>query len=204
MALPVSLQTMIALRYYASGSYMSVIGDAHGVSKMAVSRAIRDVSMILSRHARSYIKFPLTDREQVKVKQNFFNIRVFPYVLGAVDGSLIPIHTPSDEEHLYVCRKGFHSLNIQGICVADYRFLNVVAKWPGSTHDYFIWNHCGLCNAFETGQICNGYLLGDSGYGLRPWLMTPKLTPVSPAEGGTTKHIEPLTVSLREHLGYGK
>jgi hypothetical protein len=28
---------MIALRYYASGSYMNVIGDTHGVSKMSVS-----------------------------------------------------------------------------------------------------------------------------------------------------------------------
>ena len=38
---PVSLQIMIALRYYASGSYMNVIGDAHGVSKMSVSRCIK-------------------------------------------------------------------------------------------------------------------------------------------------------------------
>ncbi|XP_060083823.1 putative nuclease HARBI1 [Ylistrum balloti] len=181
-ALPVSLQTMVALRYYASGSYMSVIGDAHGVSKMAVSRAVRDVSLILSRHARTYIKFPLTDQEQVKVKQDFFRIRGFPNVLGAVDGSLIPIHTPSVEEHLYVCRKGFHALNIQGICDANYQFLNVVAKWPGCTHDSHIWNNSGVCNAFETGQIHNGYLLGDSGYGLRPWLLTPKLAPASPAD----------------------
>ena len=36
-SLPVSLQIVIALRYYSSGSYMNVIGDAHGVSKMSVS-----------------------------------------------------------------------------------------------------------------------------------------------------------------------
>ncbi|XP_033759136.1 putative nuclease HARBI1 [Pecten maximus] len=182
MALPVSLQAMIALRYYASGSYMSVIGDAHGVSKMTVSRAIRDVSLILSNHARSYIKFPLTNREQAKIKQDFFAIRAFPNVLGAVDGSLIPIHTPSEEEHLYVCRKGFHALNIQGICDSNYRFLNIVAKWPGSTHDSHIWNNCGVCATFESGQISNGYMLGDSGYGLRPWLMTPKLAPATPGD----------------------
>ena len=39
-SIPVSLQVMIELRYYASGSYMSVIEDAHGVSKMTVSRCI--------------------------------------------------------------------------------------------------------------------------------------------------------------------
>lgn len=43
-ALPVSLQVMIALRYLASGSYMNVIGDAHGVSKMSVSRSIHSIA----------------------------------------------------------------------------------------------------------------------------------------------------------------
>ena len=31
-SIPVSLQVMIALRYYVSGSYMSVIGDAGSIS----------------------------------------------------------------------------------------------------------------------------------------------------------------------------
>ena len=43
-SIPVSLQFMIALRYYASGSCMIVIGDAHGVSKLTVSRCVNQVS----------------------------------------------------------------------------------------------------------------------------------------------------------------
>jgi cytochrome c-type biogenesis protein CcmH/NrfG len=49
-SLPVSLQIVIALRYYASGSYMNVIGDAHGVSKMSflvVSTLSRNVLQII-------------------------------------------------------------------------------------------------------------------------------------------------------------
>jgi hypothetical protein len=43
---------------------------------------------------------------------DFYDIKEFPLVLGAVDGTLIPIKAPSVDEHLYVCRKGYHALNI--------------------------------------------------------------------------------------------
>ncbi|XP_060073900.1 putative nuclease HARBI1 [Ylistrum balloti] len=118
--------------------------------------------------------------EQLKVKLDFYNIRGFPSVLGAVDGTLIPIETPSIDEYHYVCRNGFHALNIQGVCDANLKFLNIVAKWPGSTHDSFRWTNCGLSAAFEDKEMTGGWLLGDSGYGLRPWLLTPKLNPRTP------------------------
>lgn len=88
--------------------------------------------------------------------------------------------------NMHVCRKGFHALNIQCVCDANNRFLDssIVAKWPDSTHDAHIWNNCSLSlsEAFETNRIGNGLLLGDSGYVLKPWLLTPKLTPTTAAD----------------------
>ena len=49
-AFPVSLQVMVALRYFASGSYMNVIGDAHGVSKMSVSRSIHSIAKNIAKN----------------------------------------------------------------------------------------------------------------------------------------------------------
>lgn len=47
---------------------------------------------------------------------------------------------------------------------------------PGSCHDAFIWNLSGarqfFLNQYEDGDR-NSWLLGDSGYGLEPFLMTP-------------------------------
>ena len=37
----------------------------------------------------------------------FYSIGAFPKVMGAIDGTLIPILAPAKEEHLYICRKGF-------------------------------------------------------------------------------------------------
>ena len=49
-------------------------------------------------------------------------------------------------------------------------FTNIVVKWPGSTHDSFILNNSGKPDVM-TGT--NGWLLGDLGYPLIKWLMTP-------------------------------
>ena len=141
-SLPVSLQIMIALRYYSSGSYMNVIGDAHGVSKMSVSRCINIVSKRIANNIKNYIKFPMSSGERQQAMYDFYDIKELPLILGAVDGTLIPIKAPSVDEHLYVCRKGYYGLNIQCVCNAKKQFLNVVARWPGSTHDVHIWNNC--------------------------------------------------------------
>ena len=109
-ALPVSLQVMIALRYFASGSYMNVIGDAHGVSKMSVSRSIHSIAKNIAKNIGLYIQFPMTNTERQSVMFNFYDIKEFPLVLGAVDGTLIPIKAPSVDEHLYVCRKGIRTV----------------------------------------------------------------------------------------------
>ncbi|XP_069131666.1 putative nuclease HARBI1 [Argopecten irradians] len=111
-----------------------------------------------------------------RTKEAFYDIAQFPNVVGAVDGTLIPIISPSRDEHVYVCRKGYHAINVQGVVDAEMRFTNAVAKWPGSVHDSFIWTNSTLCRRVERGEV-DGWLLGDSGYPLRPWLLTPVLNP---------------------------
>jgi hypothetical protein len=58
----------------------------------------------------------------------------------------------------------------------------VVAKWPGSYHDSFIFRSSALGRRLEEGlhNTEDGVLLGDSGYALRSYLMTPYLDPVQP------------------------
>ena len=130
-ALPPMVQLLIALRFYASGSFQAVTGDVYTVSSS------------LSNHVNEFIKFPKERAKLISIKEDYFDIAGFPNVIGAVDGSLVPIKSPGiDDEYNYVCRKGYHAINIQGICDAKYQFLNIVAKWPGSTHDSFIWSNC--------------------------------------------------------------
>jgi hypothetical protein len=66
----------------------------------------------MANNIKNYIKFPMFAGER-QVMYDFYDIKDFPLVLGAVDGTLIPIKAPSVDEHLYVCRKGYYALNIQ-------------------------------------------------------------------------------------------
>ena len=72
--------------------------------------------------------------------RGFNEVAGFPKVIGAIDGTLIPFRTPFKNEHLYVCHKGFHAINVMATCNARLLFTNVVAKWHGLTHDSAVFN----------------------------------------------------------------
>lgn len=180
-SLPVFLQVLVALKFYASGSFLQTIGHLHRISKASVSRCIKNVSLALSLHCQDYIKFP-EGQDVYTTMQGFSDTGDFPNVIGAVDGTHVIINAPTVDEHLYVNRKGTHSINVQVVCDNNLKVTDIVAKWPGSSHDAFIWNNSTLCNKFENGEIPNGWLLGDSGYPLRPWLLTPVLHPTTEKE----------------------
>ena len=104
---------------------------------------------------------------------DFYKIAGMPRVIGAVDGSLIPIRAPYNQEHLYECHKGFHAINTIAVCNAQLLFTNFVCRWHGSVHDSAIFNASMLHLHLEGGAGKNGCLLGDRGYGIQPYLLTP-------------------------------
>ncbi|GBN52356.1 hypothetical protein AVEN_25727-1 [Araneus ventricosus] len=60
----------------------------------------------------------------------------------------------------------------QKICDVNMRILNINAKYPGSTHDAFIWRHSAIRNALLANNEAGSWLIGDAAYTLEPWLMT--------------------------------
>ena len=55
-ALPPQQQVLIALRFFASGSFLQVIGDTAGVNKSTVSRVVTSVSHALLAKQSDFIK----------------------------------------------------------------------------------------------------------------------------------------------------
>ena len=115
-ALPPLHQVLIALRFYASGSFLQVIGDTFGVDKSTVSRVITNVSRALIMKQPHFIKWPSTNDECATIKNEFYLRGGFPCVIGFVDGTHVRLQAPSQHKNNYVNRKGFHSINVQGVC----------------------------------------------------------------------------------------
>ncbi|KAH7942015.1 hypothetical protein HPB49_019842 [Dermacentor silvarum] len=179
-ALSVERQVLCALRFFATGSIQGSVGSEEtiGVTQPAVSKCVRRVAEAIV-HAgtrNKWVHFPRTSEEKAAVKEGFLRRGGIPGVIGCVDGSLIAIIAPKgDNKAAYMCRKGFYALNSMFICDAGMRILAVDALRPGSDHDAYIWRTTWLRRRFQEGHIAKAgeHLLGDNGYPLEPWLLTP-------------------------------
>ena len=65
----------------------------------------------------------------------FGSIAQLPGIVGAVDGSYIPIRVPANVQKDYLNRKMTHSMLLIAICDAQMLFTNVVTGFPRSLHD---------------------------------------------------------------------
>ncbi|KAM9469713.1 putative nuclease HARBI1 [Clarias gariepinus] len=146
---------------------MEVVEEGYGLSKPSVWRCVLAVTNALLRHAGDWIHLPATRQEVQEVHQGCHAIAGIPRVLGLVDGTLIPIFTPSVLDQAYMSRKGYAAINVQ--VVVDHRDLinDLVAKWPGSTHDSFVWANSAVGEQAERVEFGQSMFLGDSGYPLR-------------------------------------
>lgn len=115
-ALSTTVQVLVALRFFASGRFLQVIGDTLGLAKSTVSRIISNVSYAIAQKQINFIKWPSTEAEILQNKRGFYDKVGFPGVIGCVDGTHIRIQAPNENENDYVNRKGFHSINVQAIC----------------------------------------------------------------------------------------
>ncbi|XP_067132791.1 putative nuclease HARBI1 [Centruroides vittatus] len=176
-------QLLTALRFYATGSYQRVAGDLIGVHVSTVCRTIQNVSKALVHLKNAEIVFP-TESELPSVKHDFSVLSKdnFPGIIGAIDCTHIPIQCPdSSRAQVFYNRKSYYSINCQVICDGKMKIRNIVAQWPGSTHDSRIFSNSSIKEKLHQGY-CNGYLVGDSGYPCLPYLMTPFLHPQNHGE----------------------
>ncbi|XP_037972328.2 putative nuclease HARBI1 [Plutella xylostella] len=179
-SIPPINQLLMTLRYYATGNHLLAIGDLGGFSVASCSRIVKRVTEAIVSLRAEFIKFPESEEEQRKVKRDFFKIAKFPNVLGCIDCTHVRIQSPGgDDAEIFRNRKGYMSINVQTISTAQLLVTDVVARWPGSTHDSAIYQNSNRYNKFERGDYGCGYLLGDSGYPLKSHLLTPHVHPIT-------------------------
>ncbi|XP_055906525.1 putative nuclease HARBI1 isoform X2 [Eupeodes corollae] len=117
----------------------------------------------------------MSSDETQNARNYFFSTSRLPGVIGCVDGTHIGIVAPIELRHQYLNRKGYYSLNAMIACDHNMCIRYVDARYPGSTHDSFVWNCSNLKSVLETwyqrGE--RSMFLGDAGYPLSSCLLTP-------------------------------
>ncbi|XP_050339117.1 putative nuclease HARBI1 [Bactrocera neohumeralis] len=129
-----------------------------------------------------WINLELSNVEKSEAKKDFYQKYGFPGAILCVDGTHIKIVAPTKDKFLYYNRKGYFSINAMIICDNKMKIRYVNAQFPGSNHDSHIWNVSNARYFHEKKYLDgerNSWLLGDAGYALEPWLMTPFRTPPS-------------------------
>ncbi|XP_045506495.1 putative nuclease HARBI1 [Colias croceus] len=190
------IKVLCTLRFLATGSYQRIVGLTQHLVQRTASRCIRQVVEALSHPAiiNKWILFPRSQQQRAQIRLEFQRRFRLLGIVGCIDCTHVAIVKPSDDEHLFFNRKGYHSLNVQMVCDSNLKITNVNPKFGGATHDSFIWASSRM-ETFMRELHQNGeqvWLLGDSGYPQRPWLMTPILNaiPGSVEDTYTQRHVQ--------------
>lgn len=67
------------------------------------------------------------------------------------------------------------SINVQKVSATNLKILDIVARWPGSTHDQAIFENSNIHRRLHQNDFGNSILVGDSCYANTTPVITPLL-----------------------------
>ena len=173
------LQVLIALDVLAHGSYAQKVASRYHVGKSSVDRVVKRFCAAVNTCLASEMRWP-SEAALRDIKESFYRIANMPGVVGLVDGMLVKIQKPPGRCQDYMCRKNYYAINCVVCAGPDNIIYAANASWPGSVHDTRALEGSGFTQRLM--QTQHGHVLGDNGYPLRDWLLTPILRPQNRAE----------------------
>ncbi len=187
MKFPVPLQKRVALTLYRLASCVEFhdLANLFGTGVSTACNIFWEVCEALCCLKKKIIKRPRSLQELQLIIDGFEEKSRFPMCAGALDGTHIPIIAPSQYCTDYYNRKGWYSVQLQGLVDHKYRFMDFDVSWPGKCHDSFVFENSKLCHKLEndtffplltrsiTGVEIQPLIVADSAYSLSPHVMKP-------------------------------
>lgn len=141
--------------------------------------------MSLNIIAPQIIEWP-TVKQIPFIKENFRKIAGLDNVIGAIDGTYVPIKAPKEHPEVYITRKCNYAMTLQAVCLSNLLFTDCYIAFPGSVNDRRIFENSDLYldilidprKYFPNDEI----IIGDKAYPTLEWCLEPyidrgKLTP---------------------------
>ncbi|XP_010253295.1 PREDICTED: putative nuclease HARBI1 [Nelumbo nucifera] len=186
--LSINDQVAVALRRLSSGESLLTIGESFGISQSTVSQVTWRFVEAMEERGLHHLRWPATETEMTEIKSKFEKIRGLPNCCGAIDTTHIMMCLPSVDpsNDVWFDHEKNHSMVLQAIVDPEMRFRDIVTGWPGSLNDSIVLQNSGFFKLCEKGKRLNGkkmklsegsevreYIIGDVGFPLLPWLVTP-------------------------------
>ncbi|KAI4458080.1 hypothetical protein MML48_7g00020244 [Holotrichia oblita] len=112
-------------------SYRSV-GEKFDLGKGSISDVFMRVIKILTDLAAIVIKWPSQENCAI-IMDKFAAFGGMTHVIGAIDGTYVPIKAPKENSHVYVTRKHNYAMTLQAIAEPSLKFTDAFCAYPGST-----------------------------------------------------------------------
>ena len=183
--IPLEQRVALTLWRLATNADYRSVAQLFGLGRSTVCEVFHECcSVIVEKLLQCYLQIP-NGNDLKEIIEGFECCWNFPQVVGAVDGTHIPITRPSQNQSDYYNRKGYHSIIMQAVVDYHYMFLDVCIGWPGRVHDARVLSNSNLYNKACSGCLLPDWkrniggvdipllLLGDPAYPLLPWLMKP-------------------------------
>ncbi|XP_063420957.1 putative nuclease HARBI1 [Mytilus trossulus] len=171
--IPLEKKVMIVLRYLASQETILGISDRFNITVSTFTKYREKVVNAINDLLPRFVQWP-EELDSVAIKFNEMGTYEFQNIIGAIDGSHIPIEQPLECPNSYYNRKKFHSVILQAVCKDDLSFVNICVGMPGRCHDAKAFKHSHLSEIGD--ELCRQgqyHILGDAAYALMRWLITP-------------------------------
>ncbi|XP_011858709.1 PREDICTED: putative nuclease HARBI1 [Vollenhovia emeryi] len=128
---PLLKKILLTIWIVATPESFRSVADRFGLSKSNAHVVFKEVICALKEMMPQFVKWP--SAEECETNERIFRMRSrgFPDVVGAIDGCHIPIKQPPGNTNDYYNRKGFHSINFQGICDHTGKFIDCLIGRSG-------------------------------------------------------------------------
>ncbi|KAG5873039.1 hypothetical protein JTB14_036206 [Gonioctena quinquepunctata] len=172
------LQLLSVIWLLATPDSFRSVGDRFGMGKSSLWDSFLRVITILEDIAPEVIQWP-SENDLATITAKYYRIsrNQLKNVVGAIDGSYIPIKAPKENKTSYITRKCNYAITLQAICDCNLRFLDCYTGWPGSVSDSRIFKHSFIYkNIMRNRQKYlpdNHFIVADKAYPTLSWCIPP-------------------------------